>query len=482
MNKSLQITRVKVSDIKFTTENARKITEESLNDLKHSIATLGVIRPLILRDDMELISGNQRTKTLKAMGVEEVDAVIVSNISTGESIRFTLLVNSLEYNNSKVIIKNIDEVPLNQFYEVAHKNIHTVEFRSAVQRRDIAMSIVKHGQWGTVVVSEDGRVIFNSDYASVMETIGYPVTVYKVTNEQEDFIMDYFFRDYGVYSYDHLNLPSYPQTYVQPRRSTDPSKDPMRSVTYTEICKFIFDHEENKKMRIADFGAGKKIMAEYYNNKGFNIDTYEPFYKVVESGDKKTYFDIKQVVSDINIMADHIQADGLYDAVICDSVLNSTISKKMEDYVIATVSALTKEDGVAIFSTRSYKRLLQTSGMNATVKSATDDTKRTFELDENHMFVSYRKGFYVGQRFHVAEELIETLSKYFDDVKQIKYNKNSATSIFFECRKPKHIDPKYLSEVLNEEFNMEYPEGYRHNQQGRLVDLLLKENDKKGEK
>jgi hypothetical protein len=484
MDKSLKIQKVKVSDIQFTPENAREITEESLNDLKTSIETLGVIRPLILMEDMTLVSGNQRTKTLKKMGVEEVDAVIMGHISQSEAIRFTLLVNSLEYNNSHVVIKNVDEVPFNQFYEVAHKDIHTVEFKSAVQRRDIAQSIVKHGQWGTVVISESGRVLFNSDYASTMETIGFPVYVYKVNKEQEDFIMDYFFREYGIYSYDHLNLPSYPQTYVQPRRSIDPEKDPMVSITYTQICKFIFDNEENKSMRIADFGAGKKIMADFQRKRGFNIDTYEPFYKVVVGEGKigKTYLDIEAVVDEINIMADNIENHGLYNAVICDSVLNSTISKKMELFVIATVSALTAQDGVAVFSTRSYKRLLQTSGMGGNVKSATDDTKRTFELDDNHMFISFRKGYYVGQKFHTVDDLCDTLSLFFDEVEHIKYNKNSNTSLYFQCRKPKRIDPEYLAEVLNEEFNMEYPDGYRHNQQGRLVDLLLTENDKKGEK
>jgi ParB family transcriptional regulator, chromosome partitioning protein len=483
MKKSLTITKVKVSDIKFTPENAREITEESLNDLKKSIETLGVIRPLILMDDMTLVSGNQRTKTLKKIGAEEVDAVIMSNVSTGEAIRFTLLVNSLEYNNSLVKIKNVDDVPFNQFHEVKHRDIHTVEFRSAVQRRDIAQSLVKFGQWGTVVISEDGRVIFNSDYASVCETMGFPVTVYKVTYEQEEFIMDYFFREYGIYSYDHLDLPSYPQTYVQPRRSTNLEQDRFTSITYSQICKSIWENEENKSLRIADFGAGKKIMANLYRGEGFQIDTYEPFYKVVEDGKNGgTYFDIEDVVNDINIMADRVEKHGLYNAVICDSVLNSTISKKMENYVIATVSALTDKDGFAIFSTRSYKRLLQTSGMGGDAKTATDDTKRTFELDNNHMFISYRKGFYVGQKFHTVEELSDTLGLFFDEVEHIKYTKNSATSLYFKCSKPKHIDREYLSEVLNEEFNMEYPEGYRHNQQGRLVDLLLKENDRKVEK
>jgi ParB-like chromosome segregation protein Spo0J len=68
---------VKVKDIIFTTDNARKISDESLDDLATSIQTLGIIRPLILNDKMELMSGNQRTKTMLKIGYEEAPAVIM---------------------------------------------------------------------------------------------------------------------------------------------------------------------------------------------------------------------------------------------------------------------------------------------------------------------------------------------------------------------------------------------------------------------
>lgn len=478
--KSLQIKQVKVEDIKFTKDNARKITEESLKDLAVSIEKLGIIRPLILNDKMELMSGNQRTKTMKKLGVETAPAVIIPEVAKSDYINFTLLVNSIEHNKSEVVIHNIEDIPMHEFVSVSTKSIETLEFRNPVVRRDIARSIIKHGQWGSVIINEQGKVIFNSDYASVMETIGYPVTVYKVTKEQEDFINDYFFREYGIYSYDHLNYPSYAQTYVQPKRavSTGGSGNNMRSLLYDEIARATF--ESGKDLRYIDFGAGKKVYPEYWQSQGYNFDTYEPFYKIVaDNRQGTTYFDLDVILADIKTITENIKNNGLYDVVMCDSVLNATMSKKLELYVISTCASLLKDDGVAYFSSRSLKRLKQVSGANPNSRVALDDTKRTFELDENGMYLSYRKGLYTGQKYHDTLDLRDTLLGYFEEVENKKAKDTSATGIFYECRKPKKIDAEFLREALNEEFNMEYPDGYRHNQHHELVELIMQENNKR---
>ena len=364
MKRELAIKIVKVKDIKFTKDNARKISDDSLDDLANSINTLGVIRPLILNDKMELMSGNQRTKTMLKIGMEEAPAVIIEDIAKNDYINFTLLVNSIEHNKSEVVIDNPHEIEYYKFIKVENKRIHTINFKNPVVRRDIATSIVKYGQWGNVIVNDRGQCIFNSDYASTMETIGYPVWVYKVNRKQEKFIMDYFFREYGVYSYDHLNLPSYPQTYVQPQRviGLGGMGNGMRSVLYDEIVRI---ESVSKDVRIADFGSGKKAVPNHLKSLGYSIDTYEPFYKVV--GNERnviTYFDIDEITNDIHTINNHVKEFGLYDIVICEAVLNSTVSKNMELYVVTTVNSLCGADGTAYFSSRSLKRLKQFASTN----------------------------------------------------------------------------------------------------------------------
>lgn len=475
--KSLKIDLFNVKDIKFTKDNARKITDEALADLKLSIEKLGIIRPLIINGKNELISGNQRTKTLKKLGVEKVPVVIIKDISISDYIGFALLVNSIEHNKSKVIIDNPNEIEYNKFISINTNRIKTLEYKNPVVRRDIANSIIKHGQWGNAIINEDGEVIFNSDYASTMETIGYPLTVYKVNKEQEAFIKDYLFRDYGVYSYDHLDLPSFPQTYVQPSRTPDFNGmgNAMRSILYDEIARKTL--ENGKNLRYVDFGSGKKFVPNYYRSLGYNIDTYEPFYKVVaKNKNESTYFDLEVIVGEIKTLEEHIKEHGLYDVVMCEAVLNSTISKKLELYVIATCNALMNKDGVLYISSRSLKRIMQCAGTNDNSKTAIDNSKRTFELDENGMYLSYRKGYYTAQKYHDEQKLKETLLEYFEEVEQRKAKNTSSTAIYYECRKPRKIDEEYLLEVLNEEFNLEYPNKYRHNQHYGLVESIIKAN------
>lgn len=470
----LNIETVKVEDIKFTKDNARKITEESLEDLEISIRTLGIIRPLILNDKMELISGNQRTKTMRKIGVEYTPAVIISDIAKNDYINFALLVNSIENNYSEVVIDNSSEIAYNEFVKVDTNKINTIEFKNPVTRRDVATSVIKYGQWGTAIINEDGKCIFNSDYTSAMGSIGYPITVYKVTKEQEQFISNYFYKEYGVYSYDHLNLLSYPQTYVQPSRviSGGGMGNGMRSILYDEIAR---ESLQNKELRFVDFGSGKKSVPNYLKSQGYNINTYEPFFKIVaKNRNDSTYFDIDVVVEEIENINKNVKEHGLYDVVMCEAVLNSTVSKKLELYVIAVCNSLTDKDGMLYISSRSLKRLKQFSHTNEKNKQAIDSSKRTFELDENGMYLSYRKGHYTAQKYHDVNRLLETLRIFFKDVEQVFAKDTCATGIFFRCRKPKEIDENYLREVLEAEFNFEYPNNYKHNKHIELVKTLVK--------
>lgn len=471
--RKLEVKTVNVEDIKFTVDNARKISNESLDDLALSIQTLGIIRPLILNDKMELMSGNQRTKTMLKIGMETAPAVIMEDIAKNDYINFTLLVNSIEHNKSKVVIDNPQEVEYNKFIEVDTSKIHTLDFKNPVVRRDIATSIVKYGQWGNAIINDRGECIFNSDYASTMQTIGYPIWVYKVTRKQEKFIMDYFFREYGVYSYDHLNLPSYPQTYVQPQRviGLGGMGNGMRSVLYDEIVRIA---DVPMETRIMDFGSGKKAVPNHLKGMGYNINTYEPFFKVVGTERNQiTYFDIDEITGCIHSIDKEVTDNGLFDIVICEAVLNSTVSKKMELYVIATVNSLCSADGTAYLSSRSLKRLKQFASTNEKNRQSIDNSKRTFELDENGMYLSYRKGHYTAQKYHDEATLKETLEMFFEDVQQVWSKDTCATSIYFKCQKPKQIEEDYLREVLNEEFNMTYPNDYKHNEHEELVETLL---------
>lgn len=472
--KSLNIVSVNSDTIKFTPQNARKIEDDALSNLRYSIEHLGLIRPLILSNENVLISGNQRTKTIHAMGLRQAPCVIMDRISNSEMMTFILLVNSLENNDSHVMIEGVNNIPINQYHEVEWDKISVIEQGNVITRRDIARSIVKHGQWGNAIINEDGKVIFNSDYASVCKLIGYPLTVYKVDKEQEEFISQYFYLEYGQYHYDHLNLPSYSQTYVQPQRRIHGANG-MRSLLYEEVITDAY-FKAHKSDSMLDFGAGKKVYADYYREQGNNIFAYEPFFKRVD--DDSTYFDLKQIVKDIHDIRTEISENGLFGTVICDSVLNATTSKKLEEYVITTCASLVREGGTLFICSRSLKRMLHKSNKGSS-KIAVDDSKRVYEMDENNMYMYFRHGHFISQKGHTVEGMKEHLERYFENVQQRFVNEKSPSSLYFECTGKKPIPLDEICEALDEEFNLEYPNNYRHNQHLGLVEEVINKNKNK---
>jgi len=73
----MKIEKRKVSDLKFYPGNPRKISKEMLESLKKSLSEFGIVDPLVINKDNQVIGGNQRLKALQDLKIEEVDVVIV---------------------------------------------------------------------------------------------------------------------------------------------------------------------------------------------------------------------------------------------------------------------------------------------------------------------------------------------------------------------------------------------------------------------
>lgn len=460
-----------VSNIDSSINNARKISEEKLHKLKKSIDNLGMIRPLIIRKDGRLISGNQRTSILKKYEYETVPVFQIENISLHDEINFTLLINSLETSMSEVEITSLSELEVNKFRDISPELIKINRLTNAAKRRDIADSIIKYGNWGTVVVNKDGVVIFNSDYATVAKLLKLKLKCFLVDEEKEMKIKEYLFDEYGVYSFEHLGLKSYPQTYAQLQRSTPSGDKGHRSRLYENTV----IPNITKEQRGMDFGAGKMQMARYLRDLKYDILAYEPFYKT--NIKNKVYFDIEAIKSHIEEIRSSIDKNGLFDYVVCDSVLNSVINKDFEHKVLSTCSSLLKEDGTLYISCRDFNRLKTIIAEGDVSKKATDNSRRTYTFDENNFYMSFRNGLYTFQKFHTKEELRETLHKYFKEVGFIEDKKLTDGTFHVICKKPIRFEDKLeLKSILDEEFNMEYPNEYKHNSQAKLVELILKNN------
>ena len=104
----MNITKLKIKDIKLSDYNPRNITEEQLNKLKDSIEKFGYIEPIIINKRNNIVvGGNQRLKVLKKLlgDEKEIDVVIVDLDETQEkALNIALNKISGSWNDDKLFM------------------------------------------------------------------------------------------------------------------------------------------------------------------------------------------------------------------------------------------------------------------------------------------------------------------------------------------------------------------------------------------
>jgi ParB family chromosome partitioning protein len=73
-------------------------------------------------------------------------------------------------------------------------------------------------------------------------------------------------------------------------------------------------------------------------------------------------------------------------------------------------------------------------------------------------------------RYHTPESLRGLLSRYFEDVQLSDTTRATVKAV---CRKPRAFPVTEYREALENEFNMPYPNGFRHNRHGEIVEKLI---------
>lgn len=441
-----------IEQLKGADYNPRIISPEAFVKLQESIKTFGVCKPVIVNENGILIAGHQRTKAIKTVGIKKVPAYILkTRIAVHDEIRFNLMHNSIETENSKATIKR----DLDFGYSfVECDDIEVLQYSNGSILKEICRLLLKYGSWGSIIVNEQGTVIHNNDYAVCCKKLNLPCLVYKMSNEEALLFLDFMKIDYGRYDYEALGIKAYNQTYCQMHRNHFNSRLYERYVI----------PNINKKQRIVDFGAGKKEYATRLKEQGYKIFAYEPHLK--KSGTEK--LDIRQVVKDIDTIQKDIAKNGLYDVVVLDSVLNSITSLEFEHLVMTTCNSLLNDEGTFYTGTRNLRAAEREHNISTT-------NKRLIEfLDKDKFCATFRKGVWTIQKFNSAEMLYDLLSKYFSEVKVID---NDVGQLFAICKKPKRLDKAEYEKALNIEFNMEYPNGYKHNKHEKIVATIMKELD-----
>lgn len=238
-----------IEELQGADYNPRIISKEAFAKLQESIKTFGVCKPVIVNENGILIAGHQRTKAMKTVGVKKVPAYILkTKIAIHDEIRFNLMHNSIETENSKTIIKR--ELDFGYSF-VECEDIEVLSYKKGLILKEICRLLIKYGSWGSAIINEQGEVIHNNDYVACCKKLNMPCLIYKMSNAEALLFLDYMKINYGRYDYEALGIKAYNQTYCQMNRNGR-----IHSRLYEKYIKPNID----KRQRIVDFGAGKKSM------------------------------------------------------------------------------------------------------------------------------------------------------------------------------------------------------------------------------
>jgi ParB family chromosome partitioning protein len=438
--------------------NPREISSDAFEWLKYSVKKFGIVKPVIINGaDGTLTAGHQRTKAMKAVGITHLPAMRLPSVNRHDEINFNLQHNKIEENKSIVKIKSAENLPFG-FSIIKSSQIEVINFDNSAIIQTIAKLLAKYGEWGSVVIDEEGNVIENSEYACATKTLQMDLVVYKMENSLVKEFLEIMRKDYGEYKYENLGIKPYNQTHCQMHRLTSG----VRSNSSTTYENLVLPNLK-KGQRLVDFGAGEQAYAKMLKSKGFPAFAYEPHPKVKGS----VSFDIPLVVQMIRAIQKDVATNGLYDVVVLDSVINSITSQDFEHYVMTVCNALCAKNGVFYSGTRAMEKCIK----QESVKVATSSHRYIEFFDKNNFTAAFRQGVWTLQKLHTKESFIALLSKYFEFVEVDTKQGNSMHHAY--CHTPKMLPMEYYKKALTIEFNMEYPNGYRHNQHEKLVETIL---------
>ena len=456
MEAALKMQMIRIADVRGAEYNPRFLSDDSFNALRQSIRELGIIKPILVRkENRTIIAGHQRTKAMTAEGITETPAYVLQNLNYADEVRFNQLHNACEVEVSPKAPKMRLRGAFSpgKYKRVKCADI-VIEARGDINAlcNTLAKLLIKYGDFGCPICTPDGVVHISAAYAWAAKVTGHDIDTLCLPYDKMILAERYLSRQYGVFSYDMLEKKTYHQRYAQKERLRDGRKGVANSNRSFLYEKFVLPYLQGqpKDIRILDFGAGQKDYATRLKKQGFNITAIEPYYQRPGTNE----IDADGNAADFKRVAASLEKEGLYDVVICDSVLNSVDSKEAEQAVILSVIGLCKRGGQVFISGRSKEK--DTARCATKIVGAKDSYIRFY--DKDNFSGIFRNGEWFYQKFHTKSDLQDIAQKIGPGAK-IYYNSQA----FEICGKREAIiAEEEIIKGLRFEWNLPLPNGKRY--------------------
>jgi len=447
---------VKFSDIRPAAYNPRKISDEAFEELKCSLKALGFILPIIVnRDNMTIVAGHQRTKAAMAIGLEEAPVYYISDVGIESEILFNQIHNGVELEpqeHARCVAPRESgvfyaDVPAEAF-EMGGNNPSIV--------KDTCRLIVKHGDALCAIVCGD-EVVFGNNYLKAVFTIGQPAHCYFLDPAKRK-MFDYFFaRDYGVFSYDHIERADFMQGRAQPPRyhAID------WSMLYRRVVPYLFK-EDRRTVKVLDFGCGKAVFIDKLHKQlGYRYAIGLEFFNHNLRG-----ISVEKGHEMINNFIAYVKANGLFDYVICDAVVNSVNTQKAEESVLTCLNLFAKPGGNVFVSGRLKEVALRQYKAR---RNTTDDSTTVQFFDENGLTAFMQEGQWFFQKF-LTRDQVEALFDRYGFEPFIRYESSGYWG--FGAKKVRELTREQYIEAVDYEFNLNLPNHQRYGRQEDVKELF----------
>jgi ParB family chromosome partitioning protein len=380
-----------LADLKGADYNPRLIEEASLAKLAESLTCLGSIKPLIVSGTL-IVAGHQRTKVMRRLGWTHAPAyVLPAGVKQADEVAFNQLHNGTELDAGD------EEASVGKGAKAGWDMVPPKHLKGklrgkyAVVRTEICRLMTLWGNWGSCIVTQDGRVLHGAQYVLACIVLGEPCRVYRLRPDQEAAAIEHLGRQYGRFSYDHLPKRTYIQTFAQRLRLRSEGKQQNTSQLYeAHVIPELKPGE-----RILDFGCGQADYVKKLKREGKDIHGVEFFHR---TGDKIDTAKVHRMIDDVCAT---LRQRGRFDVVLCDHVLSAVDSLTAQDDVAACLNALCRPGGRIYVSMRF--REWYSWALNST--TATNPHRRYLEfLDPDGFTAMLRDGEWFYQKYHTKEQ------------------------------------------------------------------------------
>ena len=206
-----------VADVRPAPYNPRRIDELEFLALVGSIGNLGLIRPIIVNSDQTILAGHQRSKALKELGVDHVPAFVADeHLGLQDEMRFNQFHNAADLEDPTT---PVSVPPGTGWAEVPGRAVvGWQQIGEPTRKITLGKMLIRFGQWSNVVATESGRVLVGTLYATVTASMGMPLLVCYVPDDQAETVLQAFGQDYGVFDYSNVPFTQWTQAANQPNR------------------------------------------------------------------------------------------------------------------------------------------------------------------------------------------------------------------------------------------------------------------------